>query len=63
MTTDGIIHYASARKKGVTMPTVEDMARGYMDNIASKVVEVEKQLEALKSHLAECKKELKEKKK
>ena len=45
------------------MPTVEDMARGYMDNIASKVVELEKQLETLKNHLAECKKELKEKKK
>ena len=54
MTTDGIIHYASARNKGVSMPTVEEMARGYMDNVASRITELKKQVAALEAHLAEC---------
>ena len=58
MTTDGIIHYASARNKGVNMPTVEEMARGYMDNIASRIAELKKQVAALEALLAECMEEV-----
>ena len=39
------------------MPTVEEMARGYMDNIASRILELKKQVASLEAHLAECKEE------
>ena len=39
------------------MPTVQEMAAGYMENIASRIVELKKQVAALEAHLAECKEE------
>jgi hypothetical protein len=36
------------------MPTVSEMARGYMDTIASRIRELKKQVAALEAHLAEC---------
>ena len=43
------------------MPTVEQMAQGYIEQIEQKVVDLEKQLDLLRRHLQECKEEIKEK--
>ena len=42
------------------MPTVEQMAKGYMEQIEQKIADVEKQLDLLRRHLQECKEEIKE---
>ena len=42
------------------MPTVEQMAQGYMEQIEQKIVDLEKQLDLLRRHLQECKEEIKE---
>ena len=41
------------------MPTVEQMAQGYMEQIEQKIVDLEKQLDLLRRHLQECKEEIK----
>ena len=42
------------------MPTVEQMAQGYMEQIEQKIADMEKQLDMLRRHLQECKEEIKE---
>ena len=41
------------------MPSVEDMAKAYTDQIVQKIGDLEKQVAALRSHLEECEEELK----
>ena len=43
------------------MPTVEQMAQGYMEQIEQKITDLERQLDLLRRHLQECKEETKEK--
>jgi len=43
------------------MPTVVQMAKGYMEQIEQKITDLEKQLDLLRRHLQECKEEIKEK--
>ena len=43
------------------MPTKEEMAKAYLDQIRQKVVEAERQLELLRRHLEECEEEFNEK--
>ena len=42
------------------MPTVEQMAQGYMEQIEQKIADLERQLDLLRRHLQECKDETKE---
>ena len=42
------------------MPTVEQMAQGYMEQIEQKIADLEGQLDLLRRHLQECKDETKE---
>ena len=42
------------------MPTVEQMAQGYIEQIEQKIVDLEGQLDLLRRHLQECKDEIKE---
>ena len=42
------------------MPTIEQMAQGYMEQIEQKITDLEKQLDLLRRHLQECKDETKE---
>ena len=39
------------------MPTKEEMAKAYLDQVRQKVVEAERQLEVLRRHLEECEEE------
>ena len=36
------------------MPTLDEMAQGYVEQIKTKVSELERQLEVLRRHLEEC---------
>ena len=45
------------------MPTLDEMARGYVEQIKTKLNELEKQLEVLRRHLEECEEEFSMKKK
>jgi len=40
------------------MPSVEDMAKAYTEQIVQKIVDLEKQVSVLRSHLEECEGEL-----
>ena len=42
------------------MPTIEQMAQGYMEQIEQKITDLEKQLDLLRRNLQECKDETKE---
>ena len=43
------------------MPTKEEMAKAYIEQIKQKVADLNKQLEVLRRHLEECEEEFKEK--
>ena len=40
------------------MPTITQMAKGYMEQIENKITDLETQLEMLRAHLLECKEEI-----
>ena len=43
------------------MPSKDEMAQAYLDQVKQKIVDVEQQLAALRKHVAECEEELNEK--
>ena len=43
------------------MPTVEEMARAYIEQVEQKISSTERQLDVLRRHPQECKEETKEK--
>ena len=43
------------------MPTLDEMAQGYVEQIKTKVSELERQLEVLRRHLEECEEEFNDK--
>ena len=43
------------------MPSKEEMAQAYLEQVRQKVTEAERQLELLRRHLEECEEEFKEK--
>ena len=43
------------------MPTQEEMAKAYVEQIKQKVTDLNKQLEVLRRHLEECEEEFNEK--
>ena len=43
------------------MPTQEEMAKAYVEQIKQKVADLNKQLEVLRRHLEECEEEFNEK--
>ena len=48
---------SSARRRTI-MPTITQMAKGYMEQIENKITDLETQLEMLRAHLLECKEEI-----
>ena len=43
------------------MPTKDEMARAYLEQVRQKVLEAERQLEVLRRHLEECEDEFNDK--
>ena len=43
------------------MPTKDEMAQAYLEQVKQKAVEAERQLEVLRRHLDECEEEFNEK--
>jgi len=43
------------------MPSKDEMAQAYLDQVKQKIVDVEQQLAALRKHVAECEEEFNEK--